>query len=226
MRHLLLLLFLATGLNGCVYKKSHSDNKNILDNSPKTYEGDTITYLSRTDNKIEILKPNRPIIDYMTKEEAYGGVLDGVYIKDPNPLSMKDGELVVYNRFYEIDERKIFKDSMLVLNEEYTLGKITSLFSYNYKDSIFITKYFYENGNPRTTEINKQNYETEKFSWHKNGKLATHCIRKKLVEICNFWTEEGYFVQRQRYTYANVNASITMTQEIIDRKNKLIKKIQ
>lgn len=226
MKHILIILLLITGLTGCLNKRKQDADNKSLNKNQQTFDGDSVIYLSKTNNKIELLKPNYPKFEYLTKEESKGRYLDGVYIKDSNLISLKDGELIIYNRFFEIDEKLTFKDNLIILREYFILGKISIIESNFYQDSIYVTKFFYDNGSARLTRIRKPNNVTEEFLWHQKGKLATHSIRRQLVAICDFWTEDGYFEQRQRYTYANVNSDMTISQEIIDRENKLLKKIQ
>lgn len=230
MRPIITLFFFTVWLTACQHKTKRPD-----DNKQLTYKGDTVIYLSESDNKIELLKPNYPELEYFTEQdtnelrakEFYNA---GEYVKDnrnEKPITLKNGELIVYNRFYEMEEKLIFKDSLITESEYYYKGILLRRELNYYKDSIFVTSNFDFKGIPLNAEIYKRNNETEKFYFYKNGTLSGHSRRIKLFEIKDFWTEKGYFEKRLRWTFKSADNAddIPINQEELNRDNKLIKKI-
>jgi len=225
MKRLLKLLaisaFLVVGLLGCCHPK----HETVEHSKQHFFEGDSVIYLTESENKIELLTPNKPELKYFTEKENTGNVFSGRYVKEHHPIALKNGDIIIYNRFYDIEEKLSFRDCTIILQDHYKQGRITWTYGIFNKDSIHITKQFYDNGNPKMTEIDRIN-KNERSTWYENGNIETYCKRQGLIEICDFWTDKGYFDRREKYIYSSENNQFPISKEEIDRDNKFVRKIK
>ncbi len=75
---------------------------------------DSLLVITKSDNLVEIIKPLIPEIKKISRKDI---VLDGVYIDDKIYPILKNGEIKIYNRFCQLMERFVYKDSSLTLKK-------------------------------------------------------------------------------------------------------------
>jgi len=164
---------------------------------------DSIVLLNQTSKLIEYYKPNFPKIKIKLTDDSefYGGIFERVYIKKNSfPYGrLYNGEIIIYNRFYQPIEKLLFSDSTLILREEYSNEMIKKTEKFLPNGTNITTNYFLDNAKKQTIIINDT---TEiRAQWYPNGELGSYCILdyKTDFDSCIYFNLKG------RYTQSVVN---------------------
>lgn len=152
---------------------------------------DSLIILYQSENLIEVLKPLIPEI--IEKEELYLQVIE--YRDHKRYGVLENGEVLVYDRFYQLIEKYTYRDSICILQEYYELGNIDYQFRFIPQDSTYIHTLFYTDGKLKNQIIDNKDIESLTL-WYPNGKIESTCIvdRSTNEEQCEYWDEDGHSI--------------------------------
>lgn len=183
---------------------------------------DSLTIIYKSDKLIEIVKPLLPEIDKRTEPSKYNGILNGIYIDREKYGVVKNGEIKIYDRFYQLIERIEYRDSVFILDESFKNGKLTDQLRFIPVDSIYIFTDYYQSGKPKSQNRSSCRSETD-TRWFDNGQIESICEKKANSEKCDYWSESGLYI---RGTIRKYNG-LQVTSEIeIDKNGNEVKRIK
>jgi len=164
---------------------------------------DSLHIIYQDDNLIEIVKQAYPKLEKWKKGEAYTFSLpkDTISIEEQYGI-LKEGEIKVYNRFYQLTQYLRYRDSLLIQYDWYDNGIKESQQKFIQGDSIFSLTIYYPDGKPQHQEYISPD-SCQRTEWYKNGNIIFHCtltnIKEKThQEDCYYWDDQGYFESGER----------------------------
>jgi len=159
---------------------------------------DSFQIIYQDDKLIEIVKPFYPEMAKRVKGETYIFSLP----KDTTSLEekygvLKDGEVKVYNRFFQISQYIQYRDSSIVLYEWYDNGIKKSQQKFLQGDSIYVLMFYNPDGTPQDYEYISPD-SIQQTKWFENGKIHFQCtltdLKKEIQQRdCYYWNEQGQF---------------------------------
>ena len=166
---------------------------------------DSILILSYSDKKLEILKVNEPLIKYYTEKDRWRNqVLDGAYARsfDDSDHFLKNGEIIIYDRYFNIIERRLYENGTAVLIEQFYSGKLQNEINLSnckkiISDTTYVTKLFTWDGWISDLNFVNGNFFSETYLWFQKT-LTQHSVRKGNIAIVDYWTDKGYFEKREK----------------------------
>lgn len=168
-------------------------------------DNDSLRVIYQDNKTIEIVKPFYPMIEKRLKGEIYSVSIRedsaAMTIQDEYGV-LEDGEVKVYNRFYQLIQYLQYRDSALTLYEFYDNG-IKRSQQLNLKgDSVFSLTLYYSDGKPQHQEYISPD-SLQRTEWYQNGNIRLSCtltdIKKETQrEDCYYWNEQGLFENGER----------------------------
>jgi antitoxin component YwqK of YwqJK toxin-antitoxin module len=183
---------------------------------------DSLKIIYHSNNLIEIVKPLIPVIEKRKEPRKNYTVLEGYYIDIKQYGSLKNGQINVYDRFYQLIEHIVYRDSIIILKENFENGNIANQLRFIPNDSIYIVTSYYEDGKPENQAISSKDKEIL-TSWYDNGKIESICEIKGKIEKCDYWEKDGLFKNGIIRTY---QGHLVISETEIDKDGKEIRKIK
>lgn len=153
---------------------------------------DSLLIIYKSDNLIEIVKPLSPEILKRTTPLQNNFIVAWEFFDTKNYGVLKNGEINIYDRFYQLIEHIVNRDSVRIIEENFKNGKLSYRSRQIPNDSTFINTYYDDNGNLEIQTIKTPNDETI-TKWHANGFLKSSCIYKANQEKCDYWDDDGIY---------------------------------
>lgn len=174
---------------------------------------DSSIVIFHSDRSIEIIKPFYPTFEKREKREMNSITLptDSMPLKEKYDV-LKDGEIKVYNRFYQLTQYFQYRDSALILYEYYDTGIKQSQQLYLQGDSVFSLSLYYADGTPQHQEYISPD-SLQRAKWFKNGQIQFYCtltgVKKDIQqEDCYYWNEQGFFEKGERHLLETKNENM------------------
>ena len=184
---------------------------------------DSLTVIYKSDNLIEFVKPLIPEIEKRTEPKS-NTVLDGSWIDTKKYDVLKNGEINVYDRFYQLIEHIVYRDSVRIIEENYKNGILTYQSRHIPEDITFIYTYYDDNGKMKMQGISTPKSE-KTTKWHDNGFLKSICINEDNQQKCDNWDDKGLYKNGILTVYKG-NQDVVISEIEIDKDGKEIRKIR
>ena len=153
---------------------------------------DSCVVVYKSDNLIEIVKPLLPLVAKEATKSVKEGVQSEAWIDSEPYKKLKNGIIKIYDIYYNLIEREIYRDSIKIIEEEYKDGKIFSQLCFIPNDTIYIHTHYYEDGSPKVQNNTSSKLETT-IEWYRNGQTESKCRKEPNMEKCEYWQSDGLY---------------------------------